>query len=203
MFRGFRARLFMCFCARTLCMMQLISVQILLGAFFLFCIVALARAQSLQFLRENRNILIEFLPKNYRSAVDLEMFSDESSPPSFGERGGEGGRWILMGLRFSWPLPGTLCDLWADDDADAMQAEVDPVVGIIVRETKKKTKIFENYRLILKNSQGASSRCNRGTCFGCQSPRKVKNSMRFGWIKSCSVSFTFFTIRCFDLDVAV
>lgn len=34
MFRGFRARLFMCFCARTLCMMQLISVQILLVAFF-------------------------------------------------------------------------------------------------------------------------------------------------------------------------
>lgn len=61
MFRGFRARLFMCFCARTLCMMQLISVQILLVAFFvvvLFCIVALARAQSLQFLRETRNILI-------------------------------------------------------------------------------------------------------------------------------------------------
>lgn len=89
MFRGFRARLFMCFCARTLCMMQLISVQILLVAFFvvLFCIVALARAQSLQFLRETRNILIEFLPKNYRSAVDLEMFSDESSPPSLGKEG--------------------------------------------------------------------------------------------------------------------
>lgn len=53
----------------------------------LFCIVALARAQSLQFLRETRNILIEFLPKNYRSAVDLEMFSDESSPPSLGKEG--------------------------------------------------------------------------------------------------------------------